>query len=340
MTAPAPGPVRTVDYHTGGEPFRIVVEGVPELAGATVLERRAWAMANLEPARHLLIDEPRGHADMYGAFVTPPNDEGADLGVVFFHNEGYSTACGHGTIALVTWALDSERVPRAEPETTVIVDVPSGRLACRASIRDGRVETVTFRNVPAYVVATGVRLPTSRGDVDVDIGFGGAFYGSVDTRSLGLDVSRASLPALIALQRELRPQLDRGIRPQHPDTPELAGTYGVIFWQSEPAEPGADLVQRNVTVFADGEVDRSPCGSGTSARLALLDASGALRRGQRLRHRSIVDSVFEAAVVGDGPTVGGLPSVITEVTGSAFRTGSHEFTLDPADPLGTGFLLR
>jgi proline racemase len=341
VTSPAArGPIRTVDYHTGGEPFRIVVDGAPELEGRTVLERRRWAAANVDDIRHLLVDEPRGHADMYGAFVTPPNDAGADLGVVFFHNEGYSTACGHGTIALVTWAIDAGRVAASEPETEVSVDVPSGRLACRAVVRGGLAHAVTVRNVPSYVVETAVGVPTARGDIDVDVSFGGAFYGSVDARSMGLDVSRASLPALIALQRELRPALDRALDPRHPDEPELAGIYGVIFWQAEPDEAGVALVQRNVTVFADGEVDRSPCGSGTSARLALLDASGELPRGGTLRHRSIVNTVFEAAVVGDGPPIGERPTVITEVTGSAFRTGAHEFTLDPGDPLGTGFLLR
>jgi proline racemase len=332
--------VRTVDYHTGGEPFRIVVDGVPELAGRTVLERRRWAGEHLDEIRHLLVDEPRGHADMYGAFVTPPNDAGADLGVVFFHNEGYSTACGHGTIALVTWALESGRLPATGPEAVVTVDVPSGRLACTARVRDGHVDQVTFRNVPSFVAAHGVEVPTDRGPVRVDVSYGGAFYGSVDARALGLDVSRRSLPALIGLQRQLRPALDATLAPQHPDEPDLHGTYGIIYWQSEPTEAGTDLVQRNVTVFADGEVDRSPCGSGTSARLALLDASGELARGARLRHRSIVDSVFEGRVVGDGPPVGGSPSVITEVTGSAFRTGTHAFELDPRDPLGTGFLLR
>jgi proline racemase len=286
---------------------------------------------------------------MYGAFVTPPDDDGADLGVVFFHNEGYSTACGHGTIALVTWALQSGRVPARSDGHGVIevtVDVPSGRVPCRARVErlpDGsvRVLDVTFRNVPSFVVATSVPIETrSRGRVTVDVAFGGAFYGSVDARAIGLDVSPASLADLIALQRELRPALDAALDPTHPDEPELRGIYGVIFWQDEPAEPGSDLVQRNVTVFADGEVDRSPCGSGTSARLALLDASGGLARGTRLRHRSIVDSVFEAAVVGDGPAIGPHPSVITEVSGSAFETGHHEFVLDPRDPLGTGFLLR
>jgi proline racemase len=332
--------VRTVDYHTGGEPFRIVTGGVPELEGTTILERRRWAAEHLEDVRHLLIDEPRGHADMYGAFVTPPNDAGADLGVVFFHNEGYSTACGHGTIALVTWALESGRLDATGTEPAVVVDVPSGRLACRATMRDGRVERVAFRNVPAYVAATAVAVSTSGGEIAADVAFGGAFYGSVDVRSIGLDVSPASLPALIALQREIRPALDATLAPVHPDEPDLRGVYGVVFWQPEPPEAGVALVQRNVTVFADGEVDRSPCGSGTSARLALLEAAGELPRGDRLRHRSIVDSVFEGLVVADGPSIAGRGSVITEVAGSAYRTGTHEFELDPRDPLGTGFLLR
>lgn len=332
--------VETVDYHTGGEPFRIVVGGVAELEGRTILERRRWAADHIDEIRHLLIDEPRGHADMYGGFVTPPNDAGADLGVVFFHNEGYSTACGHGTIALVTWALDSGRLPSTEPEVAVTVDVPSGRLPCTATLRDGRVERVAFRNVPSFVVATQVTVDSTAGPIAVDVAYGGAFYGSVDVRELRLDVSRRSLPELILLQRELRPALDAAIAPVHPDEPELRGIYGITFWQAEPPEGGSDLVQRNVTVFADGEVDRSPCGSGTSARLALLEAAGELGRGGRLRHRSIVDSVFDGRVVGDGPSIGGRPSVITEVAGSAYRTGTHVFELDQRDPLGTGFLLR
>jgi proline racemase len=335
------GAISTVDYHTGGEPFRIVVGGIPELEGRTVLERRAWAAANLEQVRHLLVDEPRGHADMYGAFVTPPNDADADLGVVFFHNEGYSTACGHGTIALVTWAIDSGRVAAVEPATRVTVDVPSGRLACTARVADGRVERVRFRNVPSFVEATAIELSTSRGPVRVDVAYGGAFYGSVDVRALGLEVSTKDLPQLIALQRELRPALDAALDPRHPDEPELRGIYGVIFWQAEAgAMDGTALAQRNVTVFADGEVDRSPCGSGTSARLALLDASGELPRGGTLEHRSIVDSTFLGTVTADGRAAGRHATVITEVEGSAFLTGHHEFSLDPRDPLGTGFLLR
>ena len=334
------GPIETVDYHTGGEPFRIITGGVPEPEGRTVLERRGFARDHMDEVRRLLIDEPRGHADMYGAYVVPPNDTGADLGVIFFHNEGYSTACGHGTIALITWAIDSGRIPAVEPVTSVALDVPSGRLACRARVRAGVVEEVEFTNVPSYVEAQRLGVETSRGRIDLDVAFGGAFYGSLDARSIGLDVSPASLPALIALQRELRPALDASLDPTHPDEPELRGIYGIIFWQAEPDEAGADLVQRNVTVFADGEVDRSPCGSGTSARLALLDAGGQLPRGGVLRHRSIVDSVFHGSVSGDGARIGGRPSVVTEVSGSAYRTGRHTFELDPRDALGTGFLLR
>ena len=335
--------VDTIDYHTGGEPFRIIVGGVPPLEGSTILERRRFALEHLDHIRRFLVHEPRGHADMYGCHVVPPNDAGADLGVVFFHNEGYSTACGHGTIALVTWALETGILPMTGAETPVTVDVPSGRLACvaRCHVAARRVTSVRFTNVPSFVLATGVTLPTSHGPVAVDVGFGGAFYGSAEARPLGLAVDRESLPALVALQRELRPAIDAALDVVHPIEAELRGIYGITWWQEEPAAPGDDaaLTQRNVTVFADGEVDRSPCGSGTSARLALLYAAGRLGIGETLRHRSIVDSVFAGRVIGE-TTVAGRPAVITEVEGSARLTGRSHFVLDPTDPLGTGFLLR
>ena len=335
--------IETVDYHTGGEPFRIITGGVRPLEGTTILERRRFALEHLDHVRRFLVYEPRGHADMYGCHVVPPNDAGADLGVVFFHNEGYSTACGHGTIALVTWALESGVLPMAGPETPVTVDVPSGRLAClaRCNVATRRVTSVRFTNVPSFVLATAITVPTSRGPVTVDVAYGGAFYGSADVRPLGLAVDTASLPALIELQRELRPALDARLDVVHPDEPELHGIYGIIWWQDEPTAPGDDatLTQRNVTVFADGEVDRSPCGSGTSARLALLHAAGRLRAGETLRHRSIVDSVFAGSVTGE-TVVAGRPAVTTEVEGTAHLAGRSHFILDPADPLGTGFLLR
>ena len=319
--------VSVVDYHTGGEPFRIVTGGVPALEGATILERRRFAREHLDRYRRLLVFEPRGHADMYGCHVVPPNDDGAHLGVVFFHNEGYSTACGHGTIALVTWALDEGVVERREGENRVVVDVPSGRLETWATVEGGHVRSVRFRNVPSFVWAEGLE---AAGRV-VDVAFGGAFYASLEER-----VEPAELPRLIALGRELKAAIEAEHDVVHPLEPELRGIYGVIFWQHEADDP---VTQRNVTVFADGEVDRSPCGSGTSARLALLDAQGGLPRGGTLRHLSIVGSEFTASVV-DVAGVASLPAVITEVEGSAYRTGRAELELDPDDPLAEGFLLR
>ena len=264
---------------------------------------------------------------MYGCHVVPPNDDGADLGVVFFHNEGYSTACGHGTIALVTWALEAGVVERREGETRVVVDVPSGRLETWARVEGGRVEAVRFRNVPSFVWARDLE---AAGRV-VDVAFGGAFYASLEER-----VEPRELPRLIELGRRIKAELETAHDVVHPLEPELRDVYGVVFWQAEQAEP---LTQRNVTVFADGEVDRSPCGSGTSARLALLDAEGKLPRGDSLRHLSIVGSEFTGRVVGEAE-VAGHHAVVTEVEGSAYRTGRSEFELDPDDPLGEGFLLR
>lgn len=320
-------PVSVVDYHTGGEPFRIVTGGAPRLEGATVLERRRFAAEHLDDVRRLLVHEPRGHADMYGCHVVPPNDDGADLGVVFFHNAGYSTACGHGTIALVTWALDEGVLPCVEGENRVVVDVPSGRLETLARVEHGRVVSVRFRNVPAYVWGRGLEA----GGRTVDVAFGGAFYASLAER-----VEPAELPRLIELGRAIKRELEEQHEVVHPLEPELHDVYGVIFWQEEE---GTGLTQRNVTVFADGEVDRSPCGSGTSARLALLDSEGRLARGDTLTHLSIVGSTFTGSVVGDAD-VAGTPAVVTEVEGRAFRTGTATFELDPDDPLREGFLLR
>ena len=319
--------ISAVDYHTGGEPFRIVTGGVDVPQSGSILDKRREALARLDHIRRRLVFEPRGHADMYGCFVVGPNDADADLGVVFFHNAGFSTACGHGTIALVTWALDTGVVERSEGENHVVVDVPSGRLDTWAQVEDGRVRSVRFRNVPAFVWAEGVEL----GERTVDVAFGGAFYASVEER-----VEPGELPRLIDLGRELKREIEAWQDVIHPLEPELRDVYGVIFWQEEGEEP---LTQRNITVFADGEVDRSPCGSGTSARLALLDRSGRLPRGDELRHLSIIGSEFRARVVGDAE-VAGIPAVVTEVEGSAYRTGEHVFTLDPDDPLGDGFLLR
>ncbi len=329
--------ISTTDYHTAGEPFRIVSGGVMPPSGATILDKRRYAAEHLDDVRKLLVFEPRGHADMYGCFVTDPVDEGGDLGVVFFHNAGYSTACGHGTIALVTWALESGVLPVTGAETTVVVDAPSGRLTTVARIEGGKVQSVRFTNVPSFVYAEDVTVPTSVGDIRLDISYGGAFYASVRAPDVGLSVEPEDVTALIALGREIKRAIEKEHDVVHPEEPELRDIYGVIFFEVTDSDEG--LGQRNVAIFADGEVDRSPCGSGTSARLALLDKSGALPRGQTLVHTGIASGVFRARVSGD-VEVAGIPAVITEVEGSAYVCGFNHFVLDPEDPLGTGFLLR
>ncbi len=323
--------VSATDLHTAGEPFRIVTGGVERLRGRTILEKRRFAAAELDHVRQLLVNEPRGHADMYGCFVTEPEDAGGDLGVVFFHNAGYSTACGHGTIALATWAIETGRVLAREPETELMIDAPSGRLPVVASVSDGRVMRVRFRNVPSFVAAEDVRV----GEWTVDVAFGGAFYGCVEVPG---SVAPGELPRLIEAGRAIKRALEAEREWAHPLEPELRDIYGVVFWQDEGRTDGV-LTQRNVTVFADGEVDRSPCGSGTSARLALLDRRCELPRGAPLRHVSVIGSEFEARVVADAEAAG-RTAVVTEIAGRAHLTGRHEFVLEPDDELGTGFLLR
>ena len=321
--------VRATDYHTAGEPFRIVTAGAPELDGATVRERRERAAASeaAETVRRLLCHEPRGHADMYGCFLVPPDDAGADLGVLFWHKDGYSTACGHGTIALGAWAVESGRVAApADGVADVTLDVPSGRVVARVRRRAGQVEAVGFRNVPAFVIARAV--PAA--GVAVDVAYGGAIYAFAAADRFGLTVAPRDLPRLIEAGRAVKAALDGTPVTRHPEDERLSGLYGTVF--HEPAGPGR---WRNVAIFADGEVDRSPTGSATSARTALLAADGELGPGEAWVNESIVGTSFTARALEDTPA-----GLLTEVEGTAFRTGEHRFVLDPRDPLGTGFVLR
>jgi proline racemase len=331
--------ISTVDYHTAGEPFRIVTAGCPDIPGATVLERRDAAAAGpADRLRALLCNEPRGHADMYGCFLVPPDDAGARLGTLFWHKDGFSTACGHGTIALGAYAVDEGLVEAPDDGAVdLAIDVPSGRVTATVHRAGGRTRAVAFRNVPAFVLGRDISVATSLGEVRADVSYGGAIYASVRAADLGLAVTPDRLPELIAVGREIKRALDAEPVARHPSRPQLSGVYGTI-WFDDLSGSGDGPHQRNCTVFADGEVDRSPCGSGTSARLALLHADG-LRPGTTLRHDSIISTTFVGRVVAE-VVVEGRPAVVTEIEGSAFRTGRHAFELDPADPLGVGFQLR
>ncbi|MEV7236592.1 proline racemase family protein [Streptomyces sp. NPDC051020] len=337
--------VRTTDYHTAGEPFRIVSEGLPAIPGDTVAERCANTIGAggsgtaprsgpLDDIRRLLVQEPRGHAGMYGGFVVPPDDDGAHLGVLFWHKDGFSTACGHGTIALGAWAVDSGLVAAPDDGSVQVrIDVPSGRVSATVHRAAGRTTGITFRNVPARVAARKIPVATSRGMADVDIAHSGACYASVPAAQLGLDVNVASLDELVRAGQEIRAALAGHPATWHPDSPLLSGVYGVILYEELPDTP-LGPAQCNVTVFADGQIDRSPCGSGTSARLALLAEDGRLRPGDTLHHESVIGTVFTGRVV---PGTG--EGIVTEVTGTAHRTGEHTFVVEPGDSLATGFLL-
>lgn len=337
--------ISTIDYHTGGEPFRIVIGGVSSPCGKTVLDRREYCQRYLDDVRAFLINEPRGHADMYGCLITPPDpDEGRDgegaFGMVFFHKDGFSTACGHGTIAGVTWAIDSERVDAVTPVTELWVDVPSGRLHVHADVVAGKVQQVRFENVPSFVSATDLPVATTDGEFLVDVSYGGAFYASADVAQLGLTITPDNLSALIEAGRAVKWALDSDGSTRHPDDERLSGCYGTTWFERQGVDDDGTVHQRNVTIFADGEVDRSPCGSGTSARLAVLDQRKELGRGATLVHTSIVGSTFTGRVLGDGPLIADRPTVRTEVAGRAHQTGIGTFTFDAADQLGLGFQLR
>jgi proline racemase len=334
--------VDTVDYHTGGEPFRIVVDPPVPIPGDSVADRRARAGEDpaVDGLRKLLCLEPRGHADMFGGFLTPPDDAGADFGVLFWHKDGFSAACGHGAIALGVWAVESGRVV-ADPTgvTDVTIDVPSGRVVARVRTEAGQVTGVDFVSVPSYLLATDVEVGTSRGRVRVDIGYGGSIYAQLRAADVGLGIEPGRAGELIAIGREVKSLLAGTPYAQHPTDPRLSGIYGTILYDELGETADGDLHQRNATVFADGELDRSPCGSGSGSRVAVLAARGALKPGQRLVHDSIVGSRFTCAVTGV-TTAGAFDAVIPTVTGMAYRYGSSRFTVDPRDPLVPGFVLR
>jgi trans-L-3-hydroxyproline dehydratase len=332
--------IQTEDWHTAGEPFRIVTDlpanTLPD--ASSVADRRLAVLKSpkhpLNVLRQQLCLEPRGHADMYGGFITPPDDSGAHFGVLFWHAEGFSTACGHGTIALGYWAISKGLV--GTPQGTdgnldVVVDVPSGRVVATVAVRGGKPVHADFINVSSYQLQKGlsVDVPSRGVNIVADLAFGGAVYASVDASQLSLRVEPKNANEFVALGREIKKAL--GVRACY-------GTYdcyGVIFFQED--DKSADPVrQTSVTVFADGQIDRSPCGSGTCARLAVLLAEERLgTERSKLIHKSIIGSVFEGEIMSEeqSPIQGGAPACIPRVRGHASLVGKMNFFIDPEDPV-------
>jgi len=330
--------IETIEMHTGGEPVRIVVSGYPPIPGATILQKRRHARAELDHIRRLLMFEPRGHFDMYGVIPVEPDLPEADLAVLFMHNEGYSTMCGHAVIALGRWAVDRGLVPLRAPETPVAIQCPCGLVRARVRIENGKAGAVAFESVPAFAFArdAAVEVP-GHGRVTLDIGYGGAFYAVLPAARFGLDVRRSPTRDLVdaaaAVTEAARAQLPLA----HPDDPDLAFLYGTIL--TDGADSWSEAPTANICVFAAREVDRSPTGSGVTARLALQHARGQIRSGQTRKFESITDAVFEGKVLRE-TTCGPHPAVTVEVAGKAHYTGTARFTLEPDDEIGKGFLLK
>ncbi len=343
--------IRTIESHAGGEPLRVVVDGFPDLPGETILEKRRHAREHHDDLRRALMLEPRGHADMYGALLTDPVTADGDVGVLFTHNDGYSTMCGHGVIALGV-VLPTLGAVELDPENpTIRMDTPAGRVTAHprlgadgATVKpsqsaDGNIPAirrVAFENVPAYAVALDETVETETfGTVRYDIGFGGAFYAYCDATDLGLPLKPESASALAAAGRELKAAIADSVSLEHPTDDDMEFLYGVIF--TGGSEGDADV--RNVCVFADGEVDRSPTGTGVSGHLALRHARGTIEPGEPFAVESIVGSVFTGRVR-DVRDHHGREAVVPEIAGEAYVTGTNTVTVDPRDPFGEGFFIR
>jgi trans-L-3-hydroxyproline dehydratase len=326
-----------IDAHTEGEPLRVVIDGFPELPGDTILAKRRFAQENLDHFRTALIWEPRGHADMYGCILTPPVSPEADFGVLFLHNAGYSTMCGHGIIGVATVALETGMLPMTTPETTIRIDTPAGLVTAHARVKDGRVRSVYFHNVPSFVLALDEEIEVpGLGAIRYDMAFGGAFYAYVQAADVGLACTPEHLGSLIEKGMAIKRAIAAHSPPNHPDEPELSFLYGTIFI-GPPAISGSH--SRNVCVFAEGEVDRSPTGTGVSGRLAIHHARGEISIDQPVVIESIIGSRFIGRVA-QTQRIGPYAAIIPEVEGTAHLTGRHEFLIDPDDELRWGFLLR
>ena len=329
--------ITTVDAHTEGEPFRVIMNGFPDLQGNTILERRRYTKEHLDHLRTALMWEPRGHADMYGCLVTPPVTPEADLGILFMHNEGFSTMCGHGIIGIATVVLEIGMLPMTAPETQLKIDTPAGLVTAYARIENGHVKSVYFHNVPSFVAALDevIDVP-GLGRVKYDLAFGGAFYAYVQAEQAGLTCTPENFRPLIEKGMLIKRAIMAGRRIVHPFEPDLNFLYGTIFI-GPPGDPAHH--SRNVCIFAEGEVDRSPTGTGVSGRQAIHHARGEVGLNQPIVIESIIGSSFTGRVVGT-TTFGLHPAVIPEVEGRAFIVGRNEFLIDPNDPLKHGFILR
>ena len=317
-----------VDSHTEGMPTRVVTGGVGPIPGATMLERKLHFEAEMDDLRLLLMREPRGHPAMSGAILQPPTREDADWGVLFIEVSGCLPMCGHGTIGVATVLVETGMVEVTEPETVVALDTPAGLVRVRVAVQDGRATAVTLRNVPSFLLARDREIDS----VPYDMAYGGNFYALVEASAAGVVVDPERSDELIARGMGIMAAINRTDMPVHPEDARISGCRHVVFYEDSPGG------SRNATAIEPGWLDRSPCGTGTSARMAALHARGELALGQDFVNESVIGTRFTGRLV-EETTVGGLPAVVPEITGRAWVTGMGQYLLDATDPFPAGFAL-
>ncbi|WP_433323510.1 proline racemase family protein [Spirillospora sp. CA-294931] len=327
--------ISAVDSHTEGMPTRVVTGGVPPIPGATMAERRRHAIDHLDGLRRFLMDEPRGHPAMSGALLQPPTRPEADWGVVYIEVSGFLPMCGHGTIGVATVLVETGMVEVTEPETVVTLDTPAGLVEARVAVRDGVAERVTLRNVPAFLLEAdaSVTVP-GLGEVRYDMAYGGNFYAITELERLGLPFDRSHKDEILKAGLDIMAAVNAQNPPVHPGDPGIGGCKHVQF-----LAPGSDAKHsRHAMAIHPGWFDRSPCGTGTSARMAQLHARGHLPADTDFVNESFIGTRFTGRVVGT-TEVGGVPAVLPEFSGRAWITGTANYLLDPDDPFPNGFVL-
>ena len=329
--------ITTIDAHTEGEPLRIFTSGLPELKGNTILEKRKYFNDNYDHLRTATMWEPRGHADMYGCIITEAEREDSDFGVIFTHNEGYSSMCGHGIIAVTKVALETGMIEMKSPETTIKIDAPAGQIISHAKITNGGVESVYFHNVPSFLYLKDAEIDVEEiGKIKFDISYGGAFYAYVDADRLGISMKANNFNELVQKGMLIKNAVMKNIEIKHPFEEDLSFLYGTIFY-GKSHDNISD--SRNVCIFAEGEVDRSPTGTGVSGRAAIEYAKANLQLNQSMNIESILGTKFNVKAISE-TKYGNYDAIIPEVEGTAFITGKHEFLIDPNDQLKDGFIFR
>lgn len=326
-----------IDSHTMGEPTRIVVGGIPKIPGKTMPEKKAYLEEHLDYVRTAIMLEPRGHNDMFGSIVTQPTMDEADIGIIFMDGGGYLNMCGHGSIGAATVAVETGMVPVTEPVTELTLEAPAGLVKAKVKVENGKAKEVSIVNVPAFLYKRDVEVEVPGiGKVTMDISFGGSFFAIVKSESLGLDICAANAQKLIQVGMDIIKAVNEQVEIQHPTLPhiktvDLAEIYG-------PAK-SPDATLQNAVVFGQGQLDRSPCGTGTSAKLATLYAKGMLKMNEDFIYESILQTKFKGKVIGE-TKVGDYDAIIPEISGSAFITGHNQFFIDPEDPVKHGFILK